>query len=63
MIAGDKIKMTPEALKQGLDGLYLRIRTGIFLGPASKNHKDCIRVRRDGRKVTEVYHKSFWEAA
>ena len=53
---GQRVKMTPEAIRQFPNATHTGVVTG-FLG----DH--AIRVKRDGRKSIETWHCSYWTAA
>lgn len=62
MKKGDRVKMTKEALNQGLSGGKRNIKpstTGVVTSELPG--KDAITVLRDNRKTKERYHISFWE--
>lgn len=56
---GDRLKMTDDALSQGLDGAR-GISTGKFV--RLTRNKKLICVQRDGYKnIDDIYHPKFWE--
>jgi len=56
LVTGTKVKMTPLAIAQRLQGRLNR-RTGLVVHVYGQNH---IGVRRDGGKVTERYLADYW---
>lgn len=63
---GQRVRMTPEALKQSLHGHRANRRTGAVKGfvdyaPVG-DPANPVRILRDGERTAKTYHMDFWEA-
>lgn len=58
LASGTRVRMTPEAIAQGLQGRHNRT-TGTVTGWTPTD--GLMRVRRDGEKAAESYDPKFWE--
>ena len=56
---GDRVTMTPEGLKQGLQGRKNRTE-GVVKGVCPYPGTDLISVLRDGMKHVVMYYGGFW---
>jgi hypothetical protein len=58
---GTRVKMTDDAVRYQLDDGYLKRRTGVITGHGRE--PNLIRVKRDGLKAIETFHRKFWRKA
>jgi hypothetical protein len=58
---GQKVRMTRQALKQGMDSTRTRLR--ISTGTVITFNPPFVRVLRTGYKTPTRYHIDFWEAS
>jgi hypothetical protein len=61
MEPGDRVKMTHEAIKQGLNSGNKKFKHSPTGTVISVPRKGYLRIKRDHRKTIELYHESFWE--
>jgi hypothetical protein len=59
---GQRVRMTPQALRQGLGGRAKRIRGEVRGTVTGYEGGLSVRVRRDGLKTANSYYVGFWEA-
>lgn len=62
---GQRVRMTKEALAQGLDGPRAKRSVGVVKGFLKSEpkivHGKLVTILRDGLKNTQIYHMDFWE--
>jgi len=63
LLAGDRVKMTDEAISMGLNSGNLRYpqtTTGLVV---LDQDNDRVLIMRDGRRNPQSYHVKFWQIA